>query len=100
MEIDMLTFNGKQYAKNKAELSNDCNGFYKKLKSGSVQIFNCNRELVALLHQDRFCVSASMHHGRAWYMFGLDEKTTQFLGFNLQGHLAEERTAFEAMAEA
>jgi|GEM_PF-2289943 len=95
----MLTFNNKQYAKNQSEFTNSCNGFYKKLKHGGVQIFNRNRDLVALLHPNKFCVNASIQNGRAWYMFGTDEKTSEFLGFGPNRKMSNEYSAFESMLE-
>jgi hypothetical protein len=91
----MIEFNGRAYAKNSREFTETlfrpvngrtANGFYRKLAQG-YQIFTPQKELIAFVKapirgENAFAVSAGMHNGRAFYMFGLSDAAEKFLGLD------------------
>jgi hypothetical protein len=88
-DIDMLTFNGKQYAKNDKEFvdtlftsGNTANGFYKKGKSG-IKLYNMQKELIAFIKRDSspFIVNAYTYagDGKDRYMFSTSSTVEIYL---------------------
>ncbi len=85
----MLTFNGKQYAKNDKEFvdtlftsGNTANGFYKKVKSG-IKLYNMQKELIAFIKRDSspFVVNAYTYagDGKDRYMFSTSSTVEIYL---------------------
>ena len=94
--IEMLTFNGKTYAKSDKEFTESlfkpvngmtCNGFYRKVKGG-IKLFRQNWVIDAFIvdrQNEKFVVSAGMHNGKTFYMFGLNSNAESWLGLSDKG---------------
>jgi hypothetical protein len=95
----MITFNGKQYAKNDSEFTetlfqagNTANGFYKKVKNG-IKLYNIQKELIAFIKRDMqgdsaFIVNAYTYggDGKDRYMASTSSTVEQYLGIYGKGY--------------
>ena len=88
----MIAFNGKKYAKNSNELieslfntGSTCNGIYKATKNKTM-LYKPNGDLFAcLIHnpkQGYFAVSASIQHGKPYFMYALCSIDEKYLGLD------------------
>ena len=93
----MFKLNGREFA----PLSHrEAEGYYKRTSHG-VLLYDKDRKLCAYAQaNDRFTgvVSASIHNGRPYYMYGLNSLTEQWLGLDSMSYSDERQAVINAIS--